>query len=290
MKFFDLGHEIFKGTDSLTDKATFEARNFQPRRFPWYLFPLPSIPHSQYSAMRSSRCAFSTAAALHRIFVAPIEQSYVRRIPLYPAIKASKPHLTATQQRSYASLPMAKQRLPRDDEIQYAKVHIVEDDNKLSPPRYTSDILHSIDRKTESLVIVALPSPPDPDSYVSPYPICKIQSKQALREAEKARKKKPDIPSATVKTVELNWAIDPHDLKHRLERVKDFLSKGWRVDIMMAGKKRGRKATTEEAEALVTKVKQALSEVDGSKEWKTMEGKVGGAATIFAEGKLGERG
>jgi translation initiation factor IF-3 len=133
--------------------------------------------------------------------------------------------------------------------------------------------------------MVASPSPPDPYSDEPSYPICKIQSKAALREAERARSKKKEIPSSIVKTIELNWAIDPHDLKHRLDRVKDFLSKGWRVDIIMAGKKKGRKATPEEARVLVERVKEAVTEVEGSKEWKAMDGKLGATATIFAEGK-----
>jgi translation initiation factor IF-3 len=120
------------------------------------------------------------------------------------------------------------------------------------------------------------------------YPVCKIQDKRLLREAEKARSKKKEAPSATVKTIELNWAIDRNDLKHRLDRVKEFLAKGWRVDVVMAGKKKGRKATPEEAENLVRSVKGVLVEVDGAKEWKAMDGKVGGLATIYAEGKLAE--
>lgn len=240
--------------------------------------------------MRNSRCAFSTAAALHRVFIVPIEHSCVRRIPNIPAAPAPKQHLARVQQRNYASLPTAKQRLPNDDEIPYSMVRMVSDDNKLSAPQYTSAVLRSIDRKTESLVMVALPSPPNPESDEPSYPICKILSKQALREAQKARNKMKEAPSATLKTIELNWAIDPNDLRHRLERVKEFLSKGWRVDVIMAGKRKGRKATAEEAEALVKKVREALQEVEGSKEWKAMEGRVGGAATIFLEGNQVERG
>jgi translation initiation factor IF-3 len=169
-------------------------------------------------------------------------------------------------------------------------VRIVSDDNKLSPPQYTSSILGSIDRKTETLVMVARSdSDPNSDSDGSSYPICRIQSKHALREAEKARQKKKEAPSTTVKTIELNWAIDPHDLQHRLQRVKDFLSKGWRVDVVMAGKKRGRKATPDETKILVEKVREAMKEVEGSKEWRDIEGSLGATATIYLVGKLVEK-
>lgn len=235
--------------------------------------------------MQSSKCVFSVAAALNHVFIAPIEHFYVRRTPIFLSTKAPKLYRAYIKQRSYASLPTAKRRLARDDEITYQMVRIVSDDQKLSPPQYTSSILNSIDQQTQTLVMVALPSPSDPEAY----PICKIQSKQALREAEKAQSKRKEAPSATVKTMELNWAIDPHDLKHRLEKLKDFLSKGFRVDVVMAGKKKGRKATLEEAEAMIEKVREAMKEVAGSKEWRAMEGKVGGTATLHAEGKLAER-
>jgi translation initiation factor IF-3 len=167
-------------------------------------------------------------------------------------------------------------------------VRIVSEGNKLSPPQYTSSVLNSIDRRYETLVMVAAASF-HPDSDETAYPICKIQSKKALREAEKARSKKKELPSATVKTIELNWAIDPHDLQHRLQRIKEFLSKGWRVDIIMAGKKRGRKATLEEMKAVVEKIREATKEVEGSKEWRDMDGNFGAAATIYLVGKLAEK-
>ena len=232
--------------------------------------------------MRGSRCAFSTAAALHRIFVAPIESSSLRCQNQTRLRRALKLHPITLQSRSYASSPKNKQhqrRLPRDEEIAFRTIYVVSEDNKLSEPVSTSTILSSLDRRTETLVMVSLAS--DEQSF----PICKIQNKKALREAEKSRSKKKDNPSATVKTIELNWAIDAHDLKHRLERVKDFLVKGWRVDIVMAGKKGGRKATPEEAQSCLAAVREAIAEVDGAKEWKSINGTVGGLVTVYAEGR-----
>jgi len=227
--------------------------------------------------MRSSRCAFSAAVALHRVFVAPIERSALHLPPQKFLTRAPK-LLFNIQRRSYA-LPL--HRLPRDGDIRAEYIYIVSEDNKLSEPQPTSRILASLDRDKETLVMVALPT--DEQSY----PICKILSKQILRENEKSRTKKKD--TAILKTIELNWAIDPHDMKHRLERIKEFLTKGWRVDIVMAGKKKGRRATPEEAYSLVGAIRDAITQVEGSKEWKKMEGKVGAVATIFAEGKLAEK-
>jgi translation initiation factor IF-3 len=238
--------------------------------------------------MRSSRCAFSTAAALHHIFIAPIEHARALPICHFAITRAPKLHHASIRHISSTSLPTAKRRLPRDDEIKDYMVRIVSEGNKLSPPQYTSSVLNSLDRQNETLVMVAMPDP-DPDTNEASYPICRVQSKKVLREAEKARAKKKELPSATLKTIELNWAIDPHDLQHRLQRVKDFLSKGWRVDVVMAGKKRGRKATPEEMKAVVEKIRETTKEVEGSKEWRDMEGSLGAAATIYLVGKLAEK-
>jgi translation initiation factor IF-3 len=97
--------------------------------------------------------------------------------------------------------------------------------------------------------------------------------------------KKVKSPTAVLKTIELNWAIDANDLGHRIKRVTDFLAKGNRVEVVMAGKRKGRRATTEEARSLMTRVREAVEEVEGAKEWKPMEGAVLGQATLYFEGK-----
>lgn len=116
-------------------------------------------------------------------------------------------------------------------------------------------------------------------------PVCKIINKAAEQKAVKAMKKKPANPSQTVKTLELNWAIDPHDLGHRLKRMQEFLEKGYRVDVVLIGKRKKRKATPEEAAETLRRIREGAEEVEGAKEWKAMEGKVGGLVTVYLEGK-----
>jgi translation initiation factor IF-3 len=157
-------------------------------------------------------------------------------------------------------------------------VILVDEEGKLTDPRSTSDILSTIDRRTHTLVIVVPGEPGTP-------PICKIMNKQAMRESEKAKSKANKNPAATVKTIELNWAIDANDLGHRLNKMKGFLGKGFKVEVVMAGKKKGRKATAEEAEGLIRRIKEAVEVVKGAREMKPMEGKILGQATIYAEGK-----
>jgi translation initiation factor IF-3 len=94
-----------------------------------------------------------------------------------------------------------KSRLPRDDEIRSWTVILVNEEGTLDDPRSKLDILESIDRTKESLVVVVPGEPGTP-------PICKIMNKKTMREGEKARAKAARGSGVTTKTIELNWAID----------------------------------------------------------------------------------
>jgi translation initiation factor IF-3 len=224
--------------------------------------------------MRSSKCMFSTAAALHRVFIAPIEHSQLQfaRRPLLPFQGIQAQRHVVYQQRGYLVYDnkAAKSRPPRDDEIEARSVSVVDQDGKLHEPRSTMLVLASIDRKTHSLVTVVEGEPGVP-------PICKIMEKKAMRDFEKAQdkaKRKAASGGRSGKTIELNWAIGDNDLGHRLKKMKDFLGKGFKVEIILARKKKGKQATTEECEALLKRIQAARKEVEGCREMKPMEGKV----------------
>lgn len=255
-------------------------------------------------SLRSSRCAFSTAAALHRVFIAPIERSQFalqrHQASALPQTSTSKLH-AHTQYRSYAASPATKRRLPRNKEITSTFVRLVTEDGKLSAPQTTWGVLNQLDPTTHSLITVSQPANPrspaaqdDSEwgaaevsaSSEQEWPICKIMGNKELWEHERTKTKKTKAPAQKVKTIELNWAIDGNDLNHRLDRIREFLEKGYRVEVMMAGKRKGRKATQEEAEALVRSVKSVVDEVPGAKEMKDMDGKVLGQATLYFEGKI----
>jgi len=244
--------------------------------------------------MRGSRCAFSTAAALHKVFIAPIEHVPARQSQLRFGRRTFSSTSTSTlllqfsaraprlplphQQKCYASSAAVKSRLPRDDEIKSWSITLVGEDGKLQDAQPTLDVLDSIDRKKDSLVVVVPGEPGVP-------PICKIMNKEAMRLAEKARLKGAKS-GVTEKTIELNWAIDGNDLNHRMIKMKGFLQKGYRVEVVLGAKRKGRKATAEEAEALIAKVRAAVAEVEGTKESKPVDGKILGVLTLQFDGKL----
>lgn len=158
------------------------------------------------------------------------------------------------------------------------------------PKPYTRyDVLNNLDTKTHRLVQMS-PDEPDNRSFI---PVCKIVSKQESYENEKrkkeaakeARKVAAKTGEDGMKTVELNWAIDRNDLGHRLEKVRGFLREGRRVEVVLASKKRGRKASLEECQGVLERIRECVEGVDGARELEKMEGKMGGFATMVLMGK-----
>jgi translation initiation factor IF-3 len=130
----------------------------------------------------------------------------------------------------------------------------------------------------------------DEGEWVS-IPVCKIINvREAYQHAQKQRmqskeKRNASKVSASIKTLELNWAIDPNDLSHRLERVQEFLEEGRKVEVVLAAKKKGRKASTEECKGVLERIRGVVGNVDGAKEVRDMEGRVGGFAALRFQGK-----
>jgi translation initiation factor IF-3 len=135
--------------------------------------------------------------------------------------------------------------------------------------------LRDVDDKTHYVEQLTPDDPEDPD-YM---PVCRIVDKKEEYEVQKGRKvaakaakqRSAKSSAAGAKTVELSWAIDAHDLSHRLGRIKEFLSEGRRVEVAIAKKKRGRLATTEECENVLRSLKETVESVPGARELKSDE-------------------
>ena len=166
----------------------------------------------------------------------------------------------------------------RDEEIRAHEVHVVDSDGTLSPAQPLSHVLNTFDRTKNFLVQV---SPPDS----SDTPVCKIIDKQEAREKERAKARPVKSRDSLTKRLELNWAIDANDLGHRMNKMKEFLEQGRRVEILMARKRKGRTTSDDEAQRLVEQIKKCVGDIEGAKEWKAMDGKVGLQATLYIDGK-----
>lgn len=109
--------------------------------------------------------------------------------------------------------------------------------------------------------------------------------KRKLKAAKEAKKLSARTSEMGMKTVELNWAIDKNDLGHRIEKMRGFLAEGRRVEVVLASKKRGRKASLEECQGVLEKLRECADAVDGAREVQKLEGKVGGFATMVFMGR-----
>ncbi|KAI1746228.1 hypothetical protein F4680DRAFT_400762 [Xylaria scruposa] len=267
--------------------------------------------------MRHTQCLLTPARALHRVFLLELANTASKNNGISSTILP-----TSSALRKYASIPTSKhprnqgntttspcccsrpfsttspaasQRMivkkhPRDKDIPYRWVRIAGESQSLSEPQRTDAVLASLP-PGHSLVMVAPPPPPDEEGpatiVVQPSAaICRIidtvAEATAAKEAAAAAREAKKVAHQT-KTLELNWAIAPHDLAHKMKRLDEFLAKGMRVELLLARKKGSRKATNEEGEELVRRIKEAASEA-GATEFKKMDGRVGSVLKLFLEG------
>ncbi|KKY36262.1 putative translation initiation factor [Diaporthe ampelina] len=180
-------------------------------------------------------------------------------------------------------------RMPRDNEINWPYVYVktpgVEGWEALDTPRPIKEVLAELDRKTTYLEAIAVPKA---DEVGSPrWPVCRIVNKKEELAKLKDIKERKKKGATKEKELELNWTLASHDLDHKLKTLQKFLSKGYKVQVLLQRKSRSKATATEEdAKALIEKVTKVIEEVKGAKEWKRREGKVLGSYRIFLHGKV----
>ena len=180
-------------------------------------------------------------------------------------------------------------RMPRDNEIDWPYVYVktpeVEGWGALGNPRPIKEVLAELDPKTTYLEAIAVPNKDDKGS--PRWPICKIVNKKEELAKQKELKERKKKGAVKEKELELNWTLGSHDLDHKLKTLQKFLGKGYKVQVLLQKKVRGKATATEEdAKALIEKVTSATQEVKGAKEWKGREGQVLGNYRIFLQGKI----
>ncbi|KAL8846128.1 MAG: hypothetical protein Q9221_008759 [Calogaya cf. arnoldii] len=241
----------------------------------------------------------SAAEALQRVFLpnCKLHSTCLRKpIPLRPQ------HLNL-QYRHYGprnnTSAQSNDGPIRDEGIRAPEIQIVGPDNSLEPPRRLRDSLASIDRSTHFLMQVGekvhprfadAPGPEEGERDIRPkIPVCKIIDKASYRRAKIAKTKPKKTAPIVTKEVEVNWNIAVHDLEHRLKKMREFLNDGRRVEVVFGKKRKGwmqRKGVTDgEAGGLLEMIRDQAATVEGSKEWKEMEGQEGGELRMFFEAK-----
>ncbi|KAF1849550.1 uncharacterized protein K460DRAFT_404764 [Cucurbitaria berberidis CBS 394.84] len=245
-----------------------------------------------------------TSRALYRVFVAPNLRA-TSSIPILYAPAFAPSHHSRSQTPSLISRTCIRTKKYTKDTRRHAlsdyfvidraieadNINLVDKDGTFHNSVPLSEALSSFNKVTHHLVQMSAGKVDNLGRIDSlNIPTCRVISKMELRAQHQRkldilrRQAKNQSTGPASKSLELNWAIAGGDLKHRLERLKEFLREGRKVDIMLGPKKKGRKATEEEAKGVIKAVRDAVVECKGAGEVKS-EGQVGGVMTIVFEGR-----
>lgn len=231
-----------------------------------------------------------------RIFCQNKPASITRSLPHQKA-PVARPR-TTTQVRQVVSMRLRNQAshnlsrgpvdqfpdVNRDNAIAARWIRMPTPEGGLSPPVSLGAALLGVRQGTEHLVQI---SKVDGDGIA----ICRIMTIAEMlkqkREKEKMQKEhKKSLKQSVPKQIELNWAIGPNDLEHKLTQLKGFIEDGKKVEVVLANKKRQRQATPEEGMEVLRKVKAKLEEADG-REITPMRGGQVGKHTVLTLRKKG---
>ncbi|KAF2452012.1 hypothetical protein P171DRAFT_426416 [Karstenula rhodostoma CBS 690.94] len=236
-----------------------------------------------------------TSRALYRVFVAPNLAPRLQ-IPLRcaPTFSRNTALLPVTSVRTKVGgprkAPAIRQALSDiytfDNAIDADVINLIDQNGTFIPNVFFNDAMRKFNRVTHHLLLISEGQvdefgEPDPEHL----PTCKIITKidlrnQYNRKIEVARKLEK---GPSTKNLELNWAIAGGDLKHRLEKLNDFLKDGKKVEVLFKPKKRGKKATEAEAKSVLKAVTDVVDDCKGAGEVKR-EGDVGGTLTVVLQG------
>ncbi|KAL4917540.1 translation initiation factor IF-3, C-terminal domain-containing protein [Aspergillus aurantiobrunneus] len=217
--------------------------------------------------MKHIRGLISITQALRQTFVVP--QTLPRpQFFRYPPVRS--PSQIRFRYSSPRHNPRNQSGEVKDEDILSDYIQLVNEDNKLGPPVRLSDTLRSIERPEQFILRVST-------GARDGFPICKVINRREQQNRERAIVKAAKAAQATknsVKQVELNWAIDPHDLSHRLKQVTNFLEKGRQVEIILTKKRNKRTPTEEEVKNVMAKTLQATKDANAV-QVSPMEGEPG---------------
>lgn len=208
-----------------------------------------------------------------------------------PATFVSKRHFSQCERRLavYQIPSAARIRVPdklaiftRDEQIRSTLVRVKQSNGSIGREETLLSVLRRIDRRVETVLQLSKPGA----STATIVEVAKIADlKQRVRDQEdEARRKQLAHKEQKPKQLELNWAISEHDLEMKLKQMEQFVSEGKKVEILLAGKKRARRATAEEAETALRKIRERLVEID-AKEVAPMEGVLGKQAILMVKSK-----
>lgn len=181
-----------------------------------------------------------------------------------------------------------RDRMPQDHEITDPRI-MVRDNGVVEGPLSTRFVLSKLDA-SECLRMVKPYVPANPKAEPQPTPeefaLCEVVNKKEEYDRKKELKEKKKAAAATKpkrKELEITWSIGEHDLDTKMRQMSGFLEKGWKVDLTIGVKKRGKPVERKEMDAVVQRVREAAEGV-AAREAKPSQGDVGRTLRMYFEG------
>lgn len=143
---------------------------------------------------------------------------------------------------------------PTDGDIPFALVRLVDSNSgTLQPLVPLKTILGSIDRKTHHVELVA----------DRPDPIVKVVNTREAREKYRELKKRAQAAARAQvrKEIQVTWGVAAGDLAHKLEKARNELVGGKKVDLIFATKKGQAVPTIQEMDARLKGALETLADV-----------------------------
>ena len=229
--------------------------------------------------MKHMRGLFSMTQTLRHLFLPHLQIPRTAFLPSF-RIQNRLPSRSYNSRRDTnpdPSNPPDQQQQLKDENIRSTFIQIANEEGRLNAPVRLANVLRTIERPANFVLQV---SPPTEGAY----PVCKVVNRVEAREAERARAKAAHALKVSTKQVELNWAIDAHDLSHRLKQLSKFLGKGRKVEVILTRKQGKRPPTAQEVKHVMDSVLETVREAD-SLQVKPMEGEPGRHVTLVAKNR-----
>jgi translation initiation factor IF-3 len=179
----------------------------------------------------------------------------------FRALSLASPLQLGVRQDSLASVKRLLHSLPKNKNIKFSHVHVVNAEGKLDPLRPLSELLVAYPRK--EFVI---------QQVTEDRPIVRIIDSKTAFEKEKAIKRanKAAEKQQINKEIQMTWGVAMGDLTHKISKVRAELEKNNRVDLIFAPKKRQAVPSPKERGEKAGEVLEMLKDVGQESKPRTM--------------------
>ncbi|KAF8511164.1 hypothetical protein JB92DRAFT_388778 [Gautieria morchelliformis] len=179
----------------------------------------------------------------------------------FRALSLAGPLQLGVREDNLASVKRPLHSLPKNKNIKFSHVHVVNAEGKLDPLRPLSELLVAYPRK-EFLI----------QQVTVDQPIVRIMDSKVAYEKEKAIKRalKAAEKQQINKEIQMTWGVAMGDLAHKISKVRAELEKNNRVDLIFAPKKRQAVPSPKERDEKVVEVLEMLKDVGQESKLRTL--------------------